>query len=81
MALTSIIYLRQFYAKDIIPSAGLVTFRCLGRFCPQLGFLGCPTVNLAANKIVELGNICRAYRRFKELFLAMNGKLRSWLNR
>lgn len=64
--MTSIIYRRQFYAKENIPSAGLVTFRCLSHFCPQLGFLERPTVNLAANKIVELGKNCREDRRFHE---------------
>jgi hypothetical protein len=69
-ALSTIIYLRQFYAKDIIPSAGLVIIRGLGRFCPQLGFLGCPAVNLAANKIVKFGNNCREDRQVKERFLS-----------
>jgi len=68
MALTSIIYLRQFCAKENIPSAGPVTFRCLSHFCPQLGFLGRPMVNLTANKIVELVNNCRDDRRFTEPF-------------
>jgi hypothetical protein len=50
MALTSIIYLRQFYAKENIPSAGPVTFRCRGRFCPQLGFLGRPAIGWQRTK-------------------------------